>query len=367
VNLRAERDPERSLGHARIVIEGLPPLPAAIEFVVRREGYTEANLGRAGWQVREERLKPVVVLAEGAATVLIVPPSLTRHLEAMPYLFQIPALTLEDYLHWPDDIDVFDGELQTRETWSDADTADTVVLRKPQVTARDTDDLFKSEPISPPVEEAGTEVKEPRKQWHLFALGGALVAVLVIAGALWFWRGPLFGLDVPKPDIAGPTGPVPGTSTGTGTGTGPAPTQPVVTPQGPTTTPAPPWPEGTDGLSLAEVATRAPTAAALYAVAVRRAAAGRHDDALILYEEAADKGYAPAFTALAKLYDPIGFVPGKPFRSPDPRNAACHYRDAVARGDPAATEPRQALRTHLERERQAGNSSAATALKDCWP
>lgn len=365
MNLRAERDPERSLGHARIVVEGLPPLPAAIEFVVRREGYPEANLGRTGWQVREERLKPLAVVAEGANTVLIVPPSLTRHLDSMPYLFQIPALTLEGHLYWPDDIDVFDGELQARETWSDADGAETVVLRgnkpteiaKPDTTVSPPDD--KPDPPVEVVDGTTEPEKPPPKRWRLVALAGALVALLVIAGSLWFWRGPLFGIDEPEPQIAEPrhepTPPTPRTPPGV----------PPTTP--PTTTPAAPWPEGTDSLSVPDVIGRAPTAAALFAVAVRRAAAGRHDDAFRLYDEAIEKGYAPAFTAMAKLYDPIGFVPGQPFRSPDPRNAACHYKEAVARGDTAAVQTREALRTYLEREKQAGSSSAASALKDCWP
>ena len=117
---------------------------------------------------------------------------------------------------------------------------------------------------------------------------------------------------------------------------------------------------------LREVVERAPNAQALHAVALRRQQAGRHDDSLVLFEEAAEKGHAPAMTALARLYDPNGFRPGQPFRSPDPRAAARYYRDAAQRGDAAADAPRAALKAWLE-EQAPRNQSAADALKEFWP
>ncbi|MCA3435222.1 MAG: VWA domain-containing protein [Roseomonas sp.] len=108
-------------------------------------------------------------------------------------------------------------------------------------------------------------------------------------------------------------------------------------------------------------------AAAIHAAALRRQAAGRHDDALVLFEEAGERGHAPALTAVARLYDPIGFVAGRPFRAPDPRAAARYYRDAVQRGDAAAEAPRAALKTWLEEQARAGNGSAETTLREFWP
>jgi TPR repeat protein len=145
----------------------------------------------------------------------------------------------------------------------------------------------------------------------------------------------------------------------------PAPT-PAPAPPRPVAPPPPTWPEGTDSLSLQDLVARAPNVLGIHDAALRRQAAGRHDDALVLFEEAAEKGHAPALTALGRLYDPVGFEPGKPFRSPDPRAAARYYRDAVQKGDGAAAQRRAALKTFLESQ-AATNPSAADALKEFWP
>ena len=108
-------------------------------------------------------------------------------------------------------------------------------------------------------------------------------------------------------------------------------------------------------------------AAGILAVALRRQERGRHDDALVLFEEAADRGVAPALTALGKLYDPDGFEPGKPFSSPDPRLAALYYRRAEQAGDTQASAPRARLKAYLEREAAGGNTTAADALREFWP
>src|SRR5688500_13530429 len=71
---RAEPDPTRPLGHARIVLEGLPRPPADARFCIRREGYPSPNLGLHGWQVREERLSPAHVAVEDGRTVLVAGP-----------------------------------------------------------------------------------------------------------------------------------------------------------------------------------------------------------------------------------------------------------------------------------------------------
>jgi TPR repeat protein len=120
-------------------------------------------------------------------------------------------------------------------------------------------------------------------------------------------------------------------------------------------------------MALRELVQTAPNLAGIFDAALRRQAAGRHDDALVLFEEAGERGHAAALTALARLYDPNGFVAGRPFRNPDPRAAARYYRDAVQKGDDAATAPRAALKSHLEELARAGNGTAETALRDFWP
>src|SRR5262249_32985877 len=94
--------------------------------------------------------------------------------------------------------------------------------------------------------------------------------------------------------------------------------------------------------------------------------AGDHDKSLVLLEEASLRGYAPASTALARLYDPNGFQPGKPFKSPDPRQAARYYKAGEEGGDAEAKGPRQALKNRLAQEAANGNATAQTALKDFW-
>ncbi|MEY4682024.1 MAG: hypothetical protein RLZZ276_3673, partial [Pseudomonadota bacterium] len=203
-------------------------------------------------------------------------------------------------------------------------------------------------PLPPPQRDA---TKQGTDRLPLILLGLLLLALAAAAG--WWFLGRQ--QEEPRPQPAQQQA-------------APEPTQPAAPaqPQRPPAPPAPVWPDGTDGLSLREVVERAPNAQALHAVALRRQQAGRHDDALVLFEEAAEKGHAPAMTALARLYDPNGFRPGQPFRSPDPRAAARYYRDAAQRGDAGAAAPRAALRAWLE-EQAPRNQSAADALKEFWP
>jgi hypothetical protein len=108
--LRVENDRRFSLGHARITLEGVTASGDG-GFRILREGYAAANLGRRGWQVQEEKLQPVEIRQEGQDTILVIGPRLTRHLEPGPLVFLLPAAGVEASLFWPDDIDVFDGDL----------------------------------------------------------------------------------------------------------------------------------------------------------------------------------------------------------------------------------------------------------------
>src|SRR5262245_34450434 len=110
IEIRVEKVPERQ-GYARIVVTPAAEPAAAPRVIFRREAYQEPNLGRRGWQVREEQLAPVEVIGTGNALALLVGPQITRHLDPAPYLFEIPALHLHEHIFWPDGIDVFDGDL----------------------------------------------------------------------------------------------------------------------------------------------------------------------------------------------------------------------------------------------------------------
>jgi hypothetical protein len=336
--LRVENDRRFSLGHARITLSGVQA-PGDGGFRIVREGYAAANLGRRGWQVQEEKLSPVEIRQEGADTVLVIGPRLTRHLEPGPLVFLLPATGLEASLFWPDDIDVFDGDLPP----------ETVMPREPE-TAPKPSPIVAAPPtpapaLPPPLREgiAAPARQEGTSRTPLFA-GLGLLLLVAIGGATWW-----FSASPPTPS--------------------PAPA-PVATPTPPPTPPATaerPWLERSDGMNLRDLVQSASDAAAIHAAALRRQAAGRHDDALVLFEEAGERGHAPALTAVARLYDPIGFVAGRPFRAPDPRAAARYFRDAVQKGDAAAQAPRAALKTWLEEQARAGNGTAETALKEFWP
>jgi hypothetical protein len=334
MNLRVENDRRFALGHARITITGLQ-MPADGGFRIMREGYAAANLGRRGWQVQEEKLTPVEISQEAADTVLVIGPRLTRHLEPGPLVFLLPAAGLETSLFWPDDIDVFDGELPP----------ETVMPREPDVAPPPPPIAAAPPPPQPapsPREAAVVKPTEEGKSRTPLLAGIGLLLLAVMGGAIWWF-----------------------------TSAPPAPA-PIATPAPPTPPPAPvtaerPWLERSDDMALRDLVQSAPDVASIHTAALRRQTAGRHDDALVLFEEAGERGHAPALTAVARLYDPIGFVAGRPFRAPDPRAAARYYRDAVQKGDAAAAGPRAALKAWLEEQARAGNGTAETALKEFWP
>jgi hypothetical protein len=341
--LRIENDRRFSLGHARITLQGVQT-PTDGGFRIVREGYSAANLGRRGWQVQEEKLTPVEIRQEGADTVLVIGPRLTRHLEPGPLVFLLPAAGLETSLFWPDDIDVFDGELPPEPVMPrEAETAPKPlpVAIAPPAPAPSTAASPREDIAAPAKREGGSRVS--------VLAGSGLLLLVAIGGAVWWFTG---SSPAPSPASA-----------------------PVATPAPPPAAPAPPpapataerpWLERSDGMALRDLVQSAPDVAAIHAAALRRQAAGRHDDALVLFEEAGERGHAPALTAVARLYDPIGFVAGRPFRAPDPRAAARYYRDAVQKGDAAAEAPRAALKTWLEEQARAGNGTAETALKEFW-
>jgi len=339
--LRVENERRFSLGHARITLEGVQA-PSDGGFRIVREGYATANLGRRGWQVQEEKLVPVEIRQEGRDTILVIGPRLTRHLEPGPLVFLLPAAGLEASLFWPDDIDVFDGELPP----------EPVMPREPEL-APSLPPVAPAPPVPapapappPPREEVAVAAKQESTSRTPLVAGIGLLLLVAVGGAVWWFTG---SSPAPAPTpVATPA---------------PAPLAPPPTP----VTAERPWLERSDGMNLRDLVQSAADAAAIHAAALRRQAAGRHDDALVLFEEAGERGHAPALTAVASLYDPIGFVAGRPFRAPDPRAAARYYRDAVQKGDTAAQAPRAALKTWLEEQARAGNGTAETALKEFWP
>jgi len=364
VDIRVEKVPERP-GYARIVISPLAAPATAPGIIIRREGYQEQNLGYRGWQVREEELVPAEVAGTANATTLLLGPQVTRHLESAPYLLKIPSLRVAQHLFWPDDIDIFDGDLPPdRGHARDPDPGGPGPAPTIRVGAGDSEKtivvppkpaLVAPEPVKPP--EPPKPKPTPNRR-PLYIVAG-LLSLLVVAGAVaWFV------FIKPRPEQQAVVAPPPTQPPGPGPSSRTPPSG-VADPAGPGATPG--WPEGTDAFTPVEIVQRAPNGEAILAVAQRRLQAGRYEDALVLFEQAAERGIAAASTALARMYDPNGFEPGKPFRNPDGRTAANYYKEAVARGDGSAATPREALRQRLEKESREGSGTATTALKDYWP
>ncbi|WP_114377905.1 SEL1-like repeat protein [Elioraea thermophila] len=321
---RVEPDPNRPLGHARISLEGLGQPLTDGRFSIIRPQMPAAHLGPSGWQIGEAVLTALAVESAPSAGALILGPDVCRHLEPGPLTLRLPSLGLELPLFWPASIAVFDeGEVG-------------IGLGR-AVAAREPSPAPASPPPPAPPPRPAPTAKPPARTVRRLPLILAFAVTVAAAAAAAFWWLAREGPSRPSPLQAQP---------------------PVA---------APVWPDGTDGLTVAEVVARAPDTRGIFAVALRRQAAGRHDDALVLFEVAAEAGLAEAHTALGRLYDPNGFVPGRPFRSPDVRQAARHYREAERGGDPEAAARRATLRAHLEREAAAGSGTARDALREFWP
>lgn len=350
ITARAEPDNTRKpLGHARLVVAGLPPGAAvgAAGFRLRREGHSRNNLGPKGWQVGEELLRPLDTVQEGAETVFVLGPRVTRHLEVGPVFLVLPGLG-EAGLIWPDTIEVYDGELPEAATFP-AEPPEPLLA--PATAAPKPPPIAERAPVppppAPPPDPAPVPPPPTAKKPPVAALAGGGAGLLALAAlAAWF----LVGQEAEAPPPVPP----------------PIAAAPPAVPAALPTPPRPAWPDSADALAPREVVAQAPDAAGIRLAALRRQQQGRHDDALVLLEEAAERGDAAAKTALGRLYDPIGFEPGRPFRSPDPRAAARHYRDAEGAGDAAATPLRAALRGWLQQRADGGNASAAAALREFW-
>jgi len=350
IRAEAEPLPDGTPGYGRIVITGIAPPPGRLAFVLRREGFAAGCLGPRGWQTTEEELvaENVATVPEAGGWAIVIGPALSRFLRPAPYQLVLPALGTDLPIFWPDTIEmpVEDQDLPppTPRKPEPPRWPDPPPPQPPVVDAQRPPD--RPDPPPPP-----PDVPAWKKSLPLALLG---LALLLGIGA-FLMRDTLFP---PTPERIEQAQPGPATPPAAPQ---PAPPQPTPPPR------AAAWPDGTDGLSLQEVVTRAPGNAGIVAAAQRRQQAGRHDDALALYEEAAARGEAAAWFELARMYDPVGFQPGRPFRTANPFEAARHYREAEQRGFAGAAAPRAALRAHLEGLANGGDMTARATLREFWP
>lgn len=347
-------------GHAILLLKGVAEPPADPRFRILREGWAKGTLGPDGWQVTDALLAPDRIEASPQGVRLYLGPQIVDWLEAGPVLFRLPALSFEAPLFWPDVPPLHGGSGHTMAEAPPRPPPAPPPPPPPPVEDPDaTMMVAPPRPVPPPlsVPQPALAMRRPSAMpWILLVLllaGGA--------GGAWWW---LNGREPAGPQVAQapPTSEPVVIAPDRLPPPDPAPILPPVRPQAEAQAPL-----SLDALPVPEVIARAASPAAIAEQAAHRYETDRYDDALLLWEAAARAGHAASITRLAGLYDPVGFTPGRPFRDPDPRQAARHYRDAVAAGDAAAAEPRARLRQWLDDRAREGDINAPLTIGDFWP
>jgi hypothetical protein len=125
------------------------------------------------------------------------------------------------------------------------------------------------------------------------------------------------------------------------------------------------WLEESDTKSLRDLVDSSPNAAYIHKAARRRQLKGLYDDALTLFQEAGERGDVKSLTEQARLYSPICFVSGRPFKKPNAYKAAQLYREAANKGDLDAEAALASLKEWLKNQGQ-NDVDAQNALKEFW-
>lgn len=365
IAVRAAADPAHPEGgHAIILLQGVMDAPADPRFRILREGWGKGTLGTDGWQVSDAMLSPDRVEPSPQGVRLYLGPQVVDWLEAGPVQFRLPGAAIDAPLFWPDVPPLHGGSGHTMAMPAPAPAVRPAPPPPPLPTADPDATMVMAPPrVDPPalsVPQPATPVQTGSAlPWLLLAL--LLLLAAAAGGAYWWfaWR------EQPAPPAPPQIDPIE-------IAPEPLPRDPpqVVTPPDlpPVRQQADPGAPATlEGLSVAEVISRAASPAAIAAEAARRFDAGRYDDALLLWEAAAAAGESSSLARLARLYDPVGFEPGRPFRDPDPRQAARQYRDAVRAGAADAAEPRARLRQWLDDRAREGDFNAPLTIRDFWP
>lgn len=363
IRVEAEPMPDGLPGHARIVVTGTAEPAGRVTYMLRREGYAAGFLGRDGWQMTEEALAPldVVPVPEEQGWALVLGPEVSSHLTEAPYMLRLPHLSQELGIFWPGIEEYVPGTVYVpRGGRRDAAPAEParVSFATPDAKAGPPAAAVVSAakpatadppPAIPRDDDAARIIAPPPTPiWKKPAFVVPALVLLLAGGAVGLFHDRLFGERAARVDVAQTTPPA-------------APPPARATPGQPR------WPEGTDGMTPNEVVAAAPDAAGILRVALRRQDQGRFDDVIPLLQTAAERGEAEAAFALARLYDPVGFVAGRSFREPNAFEAAKLYRDAQQRGHAGAGERRGTLRAFLEARAAADDREARSALAEFWP
>lgn len=353
------RHPRLGAGYAELRLPGAAAAVADPRLRLFWENHHAPYLGPQGWQPAEAVLHPEEAAAEGEDLVLALGPEICNHLETDTYEVILPGLGNRRFVvPW---VEIPRRALAGRATVG-------AQPRAPLVAAAPPEEKPVAKPVQeePPPKTGGDQSRmgsdpppleetRPRPPWLLILL--ALLVVAGGAGAAWhFWPRPQPVAELPavQPAPAEPA-PAPGTAPSTAT----APTAEQLC-------------RG-DGPPLGQQSARAIAGRAdcppgeYFGIATAMREAGRHDDALLMLELAAEKGSAPAMLRLAQLYDPASFRAGEALEAADPRQAARYYRDAERAGEAGAAAPRAALKTLLQQQADQGDPLAKLTIEDFWP
>lgn len=364
MSVRVEADPGYPAGHALIRVEGAAGAVEAPGFRLQQVDVDDGKLGPGGWQSSDALLTPDRAEASGGDLVLHVGWGVCRHLEAGIYEFVLPGAGVGPVgVAWPDIMPMHAGAVDIVSPTVTPPVMAAPPVSKTMARAEAVVDLPAApppvmvEPAMPrPVLPEPGRVEPPFRPppplpgIPMFAYVLAGLVLLLIGGAWYYVRhhGAEPAIEAQAPAAT------------------PAPGPAATNPPPAAVEPAAPGAVELGGLSVPEVLTRAPNAAAITAEGTRRLQGNQRDDGLLLLEAAADRHDAAASAALARLYDPVLFQPGGVIPRADPRQAARHYRDA-ARGGADVTAPREALRQSLQGRAQHGDLGADLTLKDFWP
>lgn len=357
------RHPTRGPGYAELRLPGAAAAVRDPRLRIYWEASAHPCLGPHGFQAAEAILHPEEAHAEGADLVLTLGPGICEHLETDTYDLVLIGLGNRRFvLPWVEiprrprqgrgTLLVGAREDGTRAVAMPDDDPEATVVAPPRTPAPPpTSSPEPPPPVDPPPIDPAAPTR--RRNWPL----ALLLLPLLAAGGYWWWQ---HGQPVPPPEP--PPGPV-------------VPPLQVTVPS----LPHPPAPEipfacldearrPVAQQTAREIVARPECPVSAYvAIAAALQQAGRHDDALLLLERAAERGDAPAMGRLARLYDPNGFQPGQPFSAPDARQAALWYRNAVRAGDAGSEAPRAALHATLEQAAGQGDTLARLTLEDYWP
>lgn len=367
-----EQDTAYPAGHAVIRVPGAAGFNGPFGYRLWRDEFDEGNFGPQGWQVADALLNPEEHSTDGADLLLHIGPPVVQHVVSGVYHFALPAAGIQTVVFWPDLPLLSAAALNMiAEPARAAQTATGVVrpqiqrhgpeqpppqaepsvrITLPTDNAKDDD----ATAVQPPPVDKTTIVPQPRALWPRWALPLAILLLVIAAGGGYFawsyWH-------TPEPVVAGRQGSPPA-------GGPPRPTLPQQAAGGSgRSAPSDLDIQHMTGIDLAR--SHLPPDVLLREAERRMQLGGaQRNDALLLMQVAADRGYAPAHAALGRFYDPN--LPHAADVHPDEHEAALQYRAAIDGGDTSVAAARTTLKSYLEQRAQHGDVFAPQILKDYW-